>query len=177
MILFFIILLFSFVNSYTSKEIDKSNLKFFKGDLIYAKKMSDGGTRKHYFYFFKIKGSNIKFKISNLSYDLLDNNDFNKIFLIGNKFEIATTEEELSKANNKSIINTILNKIFDSRGKPNIFNLVVNNISYITIDKYNKKERELAKSNVNWGVPFCLFSIIIFGLVGYANWKTRFENN
>ncbi|WP_298507143.1 hypothetical protein [uncultured Maribacter sp.] len=176
-ILFFILLIVKLTNTYFSLDIKDSDLITFKGELIDVKKLSDGGVKKNYYYELKLKGRNNTFQINGLSYDLLSDNDLNSIFMIGHQFEISTTQDELLISENKRLKDIVLNKIFIWREKPNVFQLKANHTLYFNIQDYNTEKKEAAISNLKWGIPISIFAIAFFGLMGYANWKTRFEYN
>lgn len=173
-------MLVGLIKSYFDDDVQQSDIVRFKGEITSIEEREIGSRtrigRSNNVIFYKLNSSDYTFKISNASYAVLASNNTGEYLEIGKIVEVGTTKEELVKASNLGLWNSIFNFVLDTRINPQTYYFAYKKHQLFNLNYYNQVERKRKNNNLYLGIPFMLIGIGLFGLFINGGWKSRYDD-
>ncbi|WP_107037783.1 hypothetical protein [Brumimicrobium mesophilum] len=178
-LLILLVIFSGFVKSFFDEDLQQSDIVKYKVAVIFVEEETIGTRtrrgKRHIIVRYKLNTSDYTFKISNASYNILDENNALDYLEEGEMIEVGTIESELEKAQNIGFWNKERNVFIESRDNPQTYYFAYKKRQLFDLEEYNQIERSRKNSNLYLGIAFVLIGIGLFGLFIYASWKFRYD--
>lgn len=164
------------INDSFPEDIQQSEIITFKGEITNVLETQTSGRGNNEIIYFKLNNKDLTFKVSGFSYRNMDIDQVLLALRVGNTVEAGTTKEDFRKAKRNREKETFWENRITRKVKVQTMYLHNGNIQLFDLDEYNWLQRDRRESNLFWGSIITPLGILLFGALGYANWKTRFEH-